>query len=80
MKISDIDENFSGSIATSMGANNGFKSGGIGMIKRKKKAKTEDAVIGGKISNTNKRYGPAKGPKFTAGAGMPNGNYPPKKQ
>jgi hypothetical protein len=80
MKIKDIDENFSGSIATSIGANNGFKFGGIGMIKRKKKSKSEDAVIGGKISNTNKRYGPTKGPKFTAGAGMPNGNYPPKKQ
>jgi len=79
MKINEIDENFSGSIATSMGAGNGFKSGGIGMTSRKKKkAKTEDAQIGGKISNTNKRYGPAKGPKFTAGAGMKNATYPPK--
>ena len=37
MKIKEIDETFSGSIATSMGAGNGFKSGGIGMISRKKK-------------------------------------------
>ena len=77
MKIKDIDETFSGSIATSMGNGNGFKSGGIGMIARKKK-KSEDAQIGGFISNTNKRYGPAKGPKFTAGAGMKNATYPPK--
>ena len=77
MKIKDIDETFSGSIATSMGNGNGFKSGGIGTIARKKK-KTEDAQIGGKISNTNKRYGPAKGPKFTAGAGMKNATYPSK--
>ncbi len=79
MKIKDIDETFSGSIATGMGNGNGFKSGGIGMVARKKKkSKTEDAQIGGKISNTNKRYGPAKGPKFTAGAGMKNATYPPK--
>ncbi|OUV98958.1 MAG: hypothetical protein CBD16_09190 [Betaproteobacteria bacterium TMED156] len=77
MKIKDIDETFSGSIATSMGNGNGFKSGGIGMVARKKK-KSEDAQIGGFISNTNKRYGPAKGPKFTAGAGMKNATYPPK--
>jgi hypothetical protein len=60
-----------------MGNGNGFKSGGIGMVARKKK-KSEDAQIGGFISNTNKRYGPAKGPKFTAGAGMKNATYPPK--
>jgi hypothetical protein len=77
MKIKDIDETFSGSIATSMGNGNGFKSGGIGMVARKKK-KSEDTQIGGFISNTNKRYGPAKGPKFTAGAGMKNATYPPK--
>ena len=41
MKIKDIDETFSGSIAISMGNGNGFKSGGIGTIARKKK-KTED--------------------------------------
>lgn len=80
MKIKEIDETFSGSIATSMGNGNGFKSGGPGtIIRRKTKKKTEDAQIGGKISNTNKRYGPAKGPKFTAGAGMKNDNYPPNK-
>jgi len=79
MKIKDIDETFSGSIATSMGNGNGFASDGPGTIlRRKKKNKTEDAQIGGKISNTNKRYGPVKGPKFTAGAGMPNATYPPK--
>ena len=79
MKIKEIDETFSGSIATSMGNGNGFKSGGPGtIIRRKTKKKTEDAQIGGKISNTNKRYGPAKGPKFTAGAGMKNAAYPPK--
>tara|TARA_Y100000592_G_scaffold40128_1_gene63639 strand:- start:5040 stop:5450 length:411 start_codon:yes stop_codon:yes gene_type:complete len=134
MKIKEIDETFSGSIATSMGNGNGFKSGGPGtIIRRKTKKKTEDvgedekivdmlrnikqhldnhpnmsehpslvaldqladdlesgdkpadyesvsedAQIGGKISNTNKRYGPAKGPKFTAGAGMKNATYPPK--
>ena len=79
MKIKEIDETFSGSIATSMGNGNGFKSGGPGtIIRRKTKKKTEDAQIGGKISNTNKRYGPAKGPKFTAGAGMKNATYPGK--
>lgn len=80
MKIKDIDETFSsGAIATSMGNGNGFASGGLGTMQRKKtKKKTEDAQIGGKISNTNKRYGPAKGPKFTAGAGMKNATYPPK--
>jgi len=70
MKIKEIDENFSGAIASvamPLGA------------KKKKKSKTEDAVIGGYISNTNKRYGPLKGPKFTAGAGMPNNPYPSKK-
>ena len=46
--------------------------------KKKKKVKSEDAQIGGFISNTKKRYGPAKGPKFTAGAGMKNATYPPK--
>tara|TARA_B100002019_G_scaffold71430_1_gene61617 strand:+ start:573 stop:788 length:216 start_codon:yes stop_codon:yes gene_type:complete len=69
MRIKEIDENFSGAIA------------GIAMpmgAKKKKKTKTEDAQIGGKISNTNKRYGPVRGPKFTAGAGMKNATYPPK--
>tara|TARA_B100000575_G_scaffold287314_1_gene285494 strand:+ start:635 stop:850 length:216 start_codon:yes stop_codon:yes gene_type:complete len=69
MKIYEIDENFSGAIASvamPLGA------------KKNKKSKKEDAQIGGKISNTNKRYGPAKGPKFTAGAGMKNATYPPK--
>ncbi len=69
MKIKDIDESFSGAIA------------GIAMpmgAKKKKKSKTEDAQIGGYISNTKKRYGPAKGPKFTAGAGMKNATYPGK--
>ena len=43
MKIKEIDENFSGAIA------------GIAMpmgAKKKKKTKTEDAPIGGKIINT----------------------------
>mgnify|MGYP001168134313 FL=1 len=67
MKIKDIDENFSGAIA------------GVAMpLKPKKKSKKEDAQIGGFISNTKKRYGPAKGPKFTAGAGMKNAMYPYK--
>ena len=69
MKIKDIDESFSGAIA------------GIAMpmgAKKKKKSKTEDAQIGGYISNTKKRYRPAKGPKFTAGAGMKNATYPGK--
>ena len=80
MKISEIDETFSsGAIATSMGNGNGFKSGGPGTsLRRRSKKKTEDAQIGGKISNTIKRYGAVKGPKFTAGAGMPNATYPPK--
>ena len=40
MKIQDIAENVSGSFASSMGAGNGFKNGGPGIIKRiKKKAK-----------------------------------------
>jgi|TARA_B100000965_G_scaffold406792_1_gene448710 hypothetical protein len=69
MKIKDIDESFSGAIA------------GVAMPlggKKKKKPKSEDAQIGGYISNTKKRYGPAKGPKFTAGAGMKNATYPGK--
>ena len=69
MKIKDLDENFSGAIA------------GVAMpLKPKKKTKKEDAKIGGYISNTKKRYGPAKGPKFTAGAGMKNAVYPSKKK
>ena len=84
MKIKDIDESFSGAIAgLAMPLGGGNKSASIyTKIKKSKKnaVKGEDAQIGGKISNTNKRYGPTKGPKFTAGAGMPNGNYPPKKK
>jgi len=51
----------------------------IGSKKRiTKKAKSEDALIGGRIGKTKKFYGPRKGPKFTAGAGMKQPNYPRK--
>tara|TARA_Y100001970_G_C14201899_1_gene841601 strand:- start:1213 stop:1440 length:228 start_codon:yes stop_codon:yes gene_type:complete len=74
MRIKEITETVSGGIAGTIAPMN------IGSKKRAKKiVKQEDAIIGGKISNTNKRYGPAKGPKFTAGAGMKNDNYPPNK-
>ena len=47
---------------------------------KKKKKKTDEgtALIGGEIGKTGKTYGPKVGPEFTAGAGMPNDNYPPK--
>ena len=73
MKIREITETVAGAIA---GVVAPLK---IGSKKRiTKKAKSEDALIGGRIGKTNKFYGPRKGPKFTAGAGMKNSDYPKK--
>jgi len=74
MRIKEITETVAGGFA---GVNSPMN---IGSKKRAKKiVKREDAQIGGKISNTNKRYGPKYGAKFTAGAGKKNAWYPPKK-
>jgi len=74
MRIKEITETVAGGFAGAIAPV------GVGSKKRAKKVvKREDAQIGGKISNTNKRYGPKVGPSFTAGAGMKNATYPPKK-
>ena len=73
MRIREITETVAGAIA---GVVAPMK---IGSKKRiTKKAKSEDALIGGRIGKTKKFYGPRKGPKFTAGAGMKQPNYPRK--
>ena len=74
MRIKEITETVAGGFA---GVMSPMKVGSKRRVKRV--VKKEDALIGGKIGKTNKRYGPTRGPKFTAGAGMKQPNYPRKK-
>ena len=53
MKINDIAENVSGAFATSMGSGNGFKSGGIGIIRRNKKKAKESVYAMNKEEPNN---------------------------
>ena len=73
MRIREITENVAGAVA---GVIAPMKTGS--KKKSPKKTKSEDALIGGRIGKTNKFYGPRKGPKFTAGAGMKQPGYPKK--
>lgn len=55
MRFTDLDENVSGSFATSMGGGNGFANGGPGTIRRTKKSKkTESKKVKESIYQANK--------------------------
>ena len=53
MNINEIAENTAGAFASSMGSGNGFKSGGIGMIRRNKKKAKESVYAMNKDDPNN---------------------------